>query len=53
VRKLRKIKVGIIGSEEIALANHVPGLALHPHAELTALCDSNPQALEKAVGELS
>jgi predicted dehydrogenase len=47
------VKVGIIGSGVIALANHVPGLALHPQARLTVLCDSNPQVLDEAVKRLA
>lgn len=42
------IGVALIGSGEIALANHVPGIALSPEAELVALCDTNPATLEKA-----
>ncbi len=43
-----KIGVALIGSGGIALANHVPGIALCPEAELVALCDTNPVTLEKA-----
>jgi predicted dehydrogenase len=42
------IGVALIGSGGIALANHVPGLALCPEAKLVALCDTNPETLEKA-----
>lgn len=42
------IGVGIIGSGQIALANHLPGLALCPQAKVVALCDSNPQTLAHA-----
>ena len=42
------IGVALIGSGGIALANHVPGLALRPEAKLVALCDTNPATLEKA-----
>ncbi len=45
---MKPIGVALIGSGGIALANHVPGLALCPNAKLVALCDSNPQTLEKA-----
>jgi predicted dehydrogenase len=44
----RMIGVGIIGSGQIALANHMPGFALCPDAKVVALCDSNPATLEKA-----
>jgi predicted dehydrogenase len=43
-----QIGVAMIGSGGIALANHVPGLALCPEAKLVALCDTNPATLEKA-----
>lgn len=42
------IGVAIIGSGEIALANHLPGLALCSRARVVVLCDSNPAVLEKA-----
>jgi predicted dehydrogenase len=42
------IGVGIIGSGGIALANHIPGFAHCPGAQVVALCDSNPLVLEKA-----
>jgi predicted dehydrogenase len=45
---LSKIGVGIIGSGGIALANHLPGFALCPDTEVVALCDSNPETLQKA-----
>ena len=42
------IGVAIIGCGQIALANHLPGLALCPDTKVVALCDSNPALLEKA-----
>jgi predicted dehydrogenase len=42
------IGVAIIGSGQIALANHLPGFALCPDTKVVALCDSNPAVLEKA-----
>src|SRR4051812_32794971 len=42
------IGVAIIGAGKIALANHLPGLKLHPDAKLVAVCDSNPGAVESA-----
>ena len=45
---MQKIGVGIIGSGAIALANHVPGLAICPEARLVALCDADEQTLAKA-----
>ena len=42
------IRVALIGTGGIALANHVPGVALCPDAQIVALCDVNPVALERA-----
>jgi predicted dehydrogenase len=42
------VGVAIIGTGAIALANHLPGLALCPAAKVVALCDSEPATLEKA-----
>ena len=42
------IRVALIGTGGIALANHVPGVALCPAARIDALCDVNPVALERA-----
>jgi predicted dehydrogenase len=42
------IGVAIIGSGAIALANHLPGFALCPDTRVVALCDANPEVLEKA-----
>jgi predicted dehydrogenase len=42
------IRVALIGTGGIALANHVPGVALCPEARIVALCDLNPVALERA-----
>jgi predicted dehydrogenase len=49
---LKTVKVAIIGSGAIALANHLPGLALCPQAQLVALCDNNPTTLEQAAREV-
>jgi len=46
--KTHMINVALIGCGQIALANHLPGLALCPEAKVTALCDSNPEVLERA-----
>jgi len=48
---MKEIGVGIIGCGGIVLQNHLPGLALCPEAKLTALCDTNPAVLERAVQE--
>ncbi len=45
------IGVAIIGAGKIALANHLPGLKLHPEAKVVAVCDSNPEAVASAKKE--
>lgn len=42
------VGVAIIGTGQIALANHVPGLKLLPNARLVALCDSDESTLRRA-----
>jgi len=42
------IGIAIIGSGQIALANHLPGFSYCPDTKVVALCDSNPQVLEAA-----
>jgi predicted dehydrogenase len=45
---MSKIGVAMVGCGGIALANHLPGLALCPNAEIVALCDSDPAVLGRA-----
>jgi predicted dehydrogenase len=42
------IRVALIGTGAISLANHVPGIALCPDARIVALCDVDRGALERA-----
>jgi predicted dehydrogenase len=42
------IGVAIIGTGQIALANHMPGFSLCPDTKVVALCDTNPAVLEAA-----
>lgn len=42
------IRIAMIGCGNIALANHVPGIALCPDAQLSALCDTNSVVLSNA-----
>jgi len=42
------IRVGLIGTGKIAVANHIPGIRFSTDAEVTALCDPNPGALAEA-----
>ncbi|MBI3853296.1 MAG: Gfo/Idh/MocA family oxidoreductase [Verrucomicrobia bacterium] len=43
-----EIGVAMIGCGGIALANHLPGLALCPNAKVVALCDNDPAVLQRA-----
>jgi len=45
---MNKIGVAMIGCGGIALANHLPGLALCPNAKVVALCDNDPTILQRA-----
>ena len=42
------IRIGLIGTGGIALANHLPGVHRCGDARVTALCDNNPQVLAEA-----
>jgi predicted dehydrogenase len=42
------LRVALIGTGKIAVANHLPGIRLARDAEVTALCDPNPEALAEA-----
>jgi predicted dehydrogenase len=42
------VGVAIVGAGSIALANHLPGLALTGQARVVAVCDSDPKVLENA-----
>lgn len=48
VRSPENICFAIIGCGSIALQNHLPGLAICPGAQLTALCDVDPATLARA-----
>ena len=43
-----RVGVGVIGVGGVSLANHLPGIALCPGAEIVALADTNASALEHA-----
>jgi predicted dehydrogenase len=45
------IRVGLIGTGQIALANHVPGISRCREAAVTALCDTSADALARASAE--
>ena len=42
------IKVALIGTGKIAVANHIPGIGFCRDAEVVALSDPNPAALAEA-----
>jgi len=42
------IRVALIGTGQISLANHLPGIGRCTGAAVTSLCDTNPAALEQA-----
>lgn len=42
------IRIACIGTGNVTLQNHIPGLLLHPEAKIVAVCDANPDSLEKA-----
>lgn len=48
---MAELGILIIGSGKIALANHLPGIAMDGRAKVVALCDTNPEALESASRE--
>jgi predicted dehydrogenase len=47
-----RIRVGLIGAGRVALANHLPGLALLPHVVVTAVCDADAGVLASAARTL-
>lgn len=42
------VRVALIGTGAVAVQNHIPGIRMHPAGEVTALCDSDPEALARA-----
>lgn len=49
--KSRKLRVGIVGTGNIAQAVHIPGWQDNPDAEITAVCDIVPQRVRKVAEE--
>ncbi len=45
---MKALGIAIVGCGGITLQNHLPGLALCPDTRLVALCDTDPQSLERA-----
>jgi predicted dehydrogenase len=48
IRRMTKLRIGIVGCGGITFQNHLPGLALCPDIEVVALCDTDPAILERA-----
>lgn len=46
-----QIGIGLIGCGGIALANHLPGIALCGHAHVVGLCDADPAVLARAASK--
>ena len=47
-----KTKVAVIGTGSIAQSKHIPSYLKNPDAEIIAICDINPETLEKVGNEL-
>jgi predicted dehydrogenase len=47
----KKVRVGFIGTGAVTAYHHLPGLLLDPRTELTAICDTVPDVLEKRRAE--
>jgi predicted dehydrogenase len=45
---MSKLRIALVGCGGIAVQNHLPGLALCPEVEVTALCDTDEACLERA-----
>lgn len=48
----KKTKVAVIGTGSIAQSKHIPAYMKHPDAEIIAICDINPETLEKVGNDL-
>ena len=48
----KKTKLAVIGTGSIAQSKHIPAYVKHPDAEIIAICDINPETLEKVGNEL-
>jgi predicted dehydrogenase len=43
----QKVRVGFIGTGAVMAYHHLPGLRLDPRAELVAICDTDPELVER------
>lgn len=48
----KKTKVAVIGTGSIAQSKHIPAYLKHPDAEIVAICDIDPETLEKVGNDL-
>lgn len=48
----KKTKVAVIGTGSIAQSKHIPSYLKNPDAEIIAICDINPETLEKVGNDL-
>lgn len=46
---IKKIRLAVIGTGWWGTEYHIPGILSHPEAELVAICDTNPDRMQKAV----
>jgi predicted dehydrogenase len=44
-------RIGVIGAGWWATDTHIPALRSHPHADLIAICDANPERLQAAAAK--
>ncbi len=49
--RTRKCESAFIGTGAVTAYHHLPGLRLDPRAELVAICDAEPELLEKRRAE--
>ena len=47
------VRIGIIGAGAVSEYHHVPGIRIDPRAELTAVCDTSQELLDKRRSEWS
>ena len=45
--RAKRVRVAIVGAGAVSDYHHVPALRLDPRAELAAVCDADPDLLER------
>ena len=43
----KRVRIAVIGAGQVTDSNHIPGIRLHPHAELAAICDTDRELLRR------